>query len=144
MDDPYHLARFIEAQHDSYQRALSELRTGRKQSHWMWYIFPQIAGLGQSAMSQRYAIASLGEARAYLANAVLGARLTTCTEAVIDNNGRTAREIFGSPDDMKFQSSMTLFAAASPETPLFVIALRKYYEAPDPRTLELLGLDDLP
>jgi uncharacterized protein (DUF1810 family) len=139
VDDPHDLARFVEAQRDSYERALAELRGGKKRSHWMWYIFPQIAGLGHSTMSQLYAIQSLDEARAFLAHPVLGPRLIACTEAMNNLTGQSAREILGSPDDLKFQSCMTLFAAASPETSAFAEALDKYYDAPDARTLELLG-----
>lgn len=140
VDDPYNLARFVEAQRDSHELALAELREGRKRSHWMWYVFPQIAGLGDSAMSQLYAIQSMSEARAYLVHPVLGPRLIACTQAVNVVTGRTAHEIFGSPDDMKFQSCMTLFAAASPETPAFGEALNKYYGAPDARTLRALDM----
>ena len=140
VNDPYNLARFIEAQRDRHELVLAELRNGKKRSHWMWYIFPQIAGLGHSAMSQLYAIQSLNEARAYLAHPILGTRLIACTEAVNGVTGRTAHEIFGSPDDMKFQSCMTLFAAASPETTAFCDALNKYYDAPDARTLSALGM----
>lgn len=140
VDDPHNLERFVAAQQDSHEVALSELRDGKKRSHWMWYIFPQIAGLGHSAMAQLYAIQSLDEARAYLAHPVLGPRLVACTEAVNAVTGRTAHEIFGSPDDIKFQSCMTLFAAASPETPAFGEALNRYYDAPDARTLGALGM----
>lgn len=139
VDDPHNLARFVAAQRDSYERALAELHGGKKRSHWMWYIFPQIAGLGHSTMSQLYAIQSLDEARAFLAHPVLGPRLIACTEAMNRLTGQTAREILGSPDDMKFQSCMTLFAAAAPEMPIFGEALGKYYKGPDARTLELVG-----
>src|SRR6516164_3459792 len=110
MADPFNLERFVEAQAPLYQRARRELEAGRKESHWMWFIFPQIAGLGQSAMSIRFAIASLEEAKAYLAHAVLGPRLRECARLVLDVQGSTARDIFGSIDEMKFRSSMTLFA----------------------------------
>ena len=118
---------------------LAELRGGEKQSHWMWFIFPQLAGLGSSAMAQRYAITSREEASAYLAHGVLGPRLRECTALVNAVEGRTIRQILGSPDDMKFRSSMTLFAAVSPE-PEFAKAIAKYYAGtPDATTLELLG-----
>jgi uncharacterized protein (DUF1810 family) len=122
------LERFVQAQEGVYPRALAELKAGKKQSHWMWFIFPQIAGLGHSAMAQHYAIASLDEARAYLAHAVLGPRLKACTQAVLDVEGRSAHDIFGSPDDLKFRSSMTLFARAAPDETLFRTALEKYYD----------------
>ena len=139
-DDPYRLDRFVEAQRTSYDQALSELRRGRKTSHWMWFVFPQLAGLGSSPMAQRYAIGSLDEARAYLGHPVLGERLRTCTAAVNRVPGRSAHAIFGSPDDVKFRSSMTLFAAAAPDEPLFAEALATYFGAePDPLTLAKLG-----
>ena len=121
------LARFVTAQDGVIARALAELKAGHKQSHWMWFVFPQIAGLGHSAMAQRYAIADLDEARAYLAHPVLGPRLKQCTEAVLAIEGKSAHAIFGSPDDLKFRSSMTLFAAAAAEEPHFRAALDKYF-----------------
>ncbi len=140
MSDPYDLRRFVEAQRTSYEAALSELRSGRKASHWMWYIFPQIAGLGMSAMSQHYSISCLDEARAYLDHPVLGPRLVECTRAVSAVEGRTAYEFLGSPDDMKFHSCLTLFAAAAPDNPVFAEALAGYFGGePDPLTLEKLG-----
>jgi uncharacterized protein (DUF1810 family) len=115
-----------------------ELKAGRKQSHWMWFVFPQIAGLGRSPMAQHYAIQTLAEARAYLAHPLLGARLRECTQAVLDAEGRTARDIFGSPDDLKFCSSMTLFDLASPGD-IFRAALEKYFSGnADPLTLKEL------
>jgi uncharacterized protein (DUF1810 family) len=139
MADTYDLGRFVDAQAGVYARALTELEDGEKRSHWMWFIFPQIAGLGTSAMAQRYAIGSLDEARAYLAHPTLGERLRACTAAVNRVSGRSAHAIFGSPDDVKFRSSMTLFAAAAPEEPLFAEALAKYSGAtPDPLTLAKL------
>jgi uncharacterized protein (DUF1810 family) len=136
MDDPYKLERFVEAQERLYPEVCAELRRGRKSSHWMWFVFPQIRGLGHSPMAQRFAIASLAEARAYLGHPVLGPRLRECTQLVIDVEGRTALEIFGSPDDIKFRSSMTLFSLAAPDEPLFKTALTKYFSAgPDPETL---------
>lgn len=120
------LDRFVEAQAPAYDRALAELKAGRKQSHWMWFVFPQIAGLGHSPMAQHYAIQNLAEARAYLAHPLLGPRLRECTQAVLDVEGKTAHEIFGSPDDLKFCSSMTLFDLASPDD-IFRAALAKYF-----------------
>ena len=141
MDDPFDLERFILAQQVSYPQACAELAAGRKASHWMWFIFPQLAGLGASAISRRFALTSLEEARAYLAHAVLGPRLRECTRLANAIEGRSARQIFGAPDDVKFRSSMTLFALAAPDEPLYAEALRKYFgEEPDVRTLELLGL----
>ena len=140
MSAPHDLTRFVEAQQDAYEQALDELRDGQKRSHWMWFIFPQIAGLGFSPMAQHYAIASLEEARAYLLDPVLGPRLRACTEAVNQVDGRSALEIFGPPDDLKFRSSLTLFAAAAPDNPLFALALDKYFAGQgDPLTLEKLG-----
>ncbi|MCJ2122944.1 DUF1810 domain-containing protein [Methylobacterium sp. J-077] len=140
MAEPYHLDRFVAAQEGVYERALAELRAGEKRSHWMWFIFPQIAGLGSSLMAQRYAIGSRDEATAYLAHPVLGPRLRACTEAVNGVTGRSAHAIFGAPDDMKFRSSMTLFARAAPDAPPFAAALAKYFGGePDPLTLAKLG-----
>lgn len=139
MSAPGDLERFVAAQDPVIERVRAELAAGRKASHWMWFIFPQLAGLGFSAMSQRYAIASLEEAWRYLAHPVLGPRLLDCTRLVNAVEGRSAHGIFGSPDDMKFHSSMTLFARAAPEEPAFAAALAKYYAgAEDPRTLALL------
>ena len=138
-DDPHDLSRFIEAQEVNYDDALSELRAGRKQTHWMWYVFPQLAGLGNSAMSYRYAIRSQDEARAYLAHPVLGPRLTECAEAVLAIENRSARDIFGSPDDLKLRSCATLFAQVSPPGSVFERILDKYYSSErDPRTLALI------
>jgi len=139
MTDPFDLERFVEAQAPVYPRVLAELRQGRKQSHWMWFIFPQLTGLGHSAMAQRYAISSRAEAAAYLGHAVLGPRLCECTALVNAVEGQTIREILGSPDDLKFHSSMTLFAAVS-SNPEFAAAIGKFYAGtPDRNTLELLG-----
>lgn len=136
MDDPYHLQRFVDAQSAVIDQVRAELRAGRKQSHWMWFVFPQLRGLGHSAMAERYGIGSLAEARAYLAHPVLGARLRECTELVNDMEGHSASGIFGWPDDMKFRSSMTLFAHADPGEPAFEEALRRYFGGqPDPLTL---------
>lgn len=138
--DSYDLQRFVDAQQQVYPQVLSELRAGRKRSHWIWFIFPQIAGLGSSPVSQHYAIRSLAEARAYLAHPVLGSRLRECTRILVDLGERPIEEILGYPDDLKFRSSMTLFAVASADEPLFTNALRKYFpEGPDRLTLERLG-----
>ncbi len=138
-DDPYDLARFVAAQKPVYAQAAGELASGRKRSHWMWFVFPQLEGLGASAMAQRYAIRSLAEAAAYLAHPLLGARLRECVELVNKVEGRSAHEIFGSPDDLKFHSSMTLFAAAAPQEPLFGEALHEYFaDRRDPLTLAKL------
>jgi uncharacterized protein (DUF1810 family) len=139
-DDPHDLARFVEAQAGDYATALAEIRAGRKRSHWMWYIFPQIDGLGFSSMARRYAIKSLDEARAYLDHPVLGPRLVEITEAALAVEGRSAHEIFGSPDDMKLRSCGTLFARAASEGSVFSRLLDKFFDGkPDVRTLELLG-----
>ena len=127
MSDEHDLSRFVEAQRDSYDRVLAELEAGEKRSHWMWFVFPQIAGLGFSATAQRYAIASLAEARAYLAHPILGPRLLACTEAVTRHQDRSARRILGSPDDLKLRSSLTLFAEAAPDLPVFAEALAIFY-----------------
>jgi uncharacterized protein (DUF1810 family) len=126
--DPFHLERFVEAQDGVYERVCEELRSGEKRSHWIWFIFPQIRGLGRSPMAERFAIGSLEEARAYLAHSVLGARLRECTELVNAVEGKSASEIFGFPDDLKFHSSMTLFARAAGGEGVFVAALKKYFD----------------
>jgi uncharacterized protein (DUF1810 family) len=139
MTDPYDLKRFVDAQAPVYQRVVAELSRGRKQSHWMWFIFPQLAGLGHSKMAQRFAIASREEAVAYLEHASLGPRLHECTGLVLAVERKTILEILGSPDDLKFRSSMTLFGAVSSD-PKFSAAIDKYYGGePDRTTLELLG-----
>lgn len=125
--DPHDLARFVEAQEDVYAEALSEIRSGRKRSHWMWFIFPQYAGLGFSSTSKRYAIKSLAEAKAYLSHPVLGPRLLECAEAVMGVTGRTAYELFGTPDDMKLKSCATLFESVSPPDSVFQRLLSKYF-----------------
>jgi uncharacterized protein (DUF1810 family) len=137
--DSYDLQRFVDAQDTVYDRVRAELRSGRKQSHWMWFIFPQIAGLGSSAMAQRYAISSLHEAKAYLEHEVLGARLRECTRLVMLAEGKSARAILGTPDDMKFRSCLTLFAHAAPEDQVFRDTLAKYFNGEeDPLTLARL------
>ena len=135
----FNLTRFVEAQDADYDAALAEIRSGRKRSHWMWYVFPQIAGLGTSPTSQHFAITSLGEARAYLAHPILGSRLIACSEALLVIEGRSAHDIFGSPDDMKLRSSMTLFAQVSPAGSVFERVLGKYFDGrPDDRTIGLV------
>ncbi len=139
MADPFDLQRFVDAQDADYALALAELRKGRKESHWIWYVFPQIAGLGSSPMNQLFSIGSLAEADAYLAHPVLGMRLRVCVEEVNALEGRSARDIFGF-DDVKFRSSLTLFVEAAPDEPAFARALAKYFGGePDPMTLEKLG-----
>ncbi len=139
MDDPFDLQRFLTAQAPVFEQVRAELSEGRKRTHWMWFIFPQIAGLGFSPMARKFAISSLAEARAYLHHPILGPRLEDCTALVVETKGQTADEIFGFPDELKFRSSMTLFSRASPQMKIFTEALRKYFggEA-DPATLELL------
>jgi len=127
MSDPFKLQRFVDAQSRVIDQVSSELRAGRKRSHWMWYIFPQISGLGSSATAQAFAIASLAEARAYLSHPVLGERLRTCTGLVNAIEGRSIEEIFGYPDHLKFHSSMTLFARAAPDEAAFQSALQKFF-----------------
>ena len=127
MSDTYDLQRFVEAQQPVYPRVVSELRAGRKQSHWMWFIFPQIEGLGHSAMAQRYAIGSRAEAVAYLEHPLLGPRLRECTRLVNAVVDKDIHAILGPPDDMKFKSSMTLFARAAADNADFAAALDKYY-----------------
>jgi uncharacterized protein (DUF1810 family) len=140
-DDPHDLNRFVEAQDTNYSQALDELRAGRKRSHWMWYVFPQFAGLGNSSMSVRYAIKSEDEARAYLDHTILGPRLIECAEAVLANKDRSAHDIFGSPDDMKLRSCATLFAHVSPPGSVFERILDQYYSSErDSKTLALLGI----
>ena len=137
--DPYNLARFVQAQAPDYDRALRELRAGRKESHWMWYIFPQLEGLGHSSMSRHYSIKSTDEARAYLGHPVLGPRLLECANAMLAIDGHSAREILGSPDDMKLHSSATLFAHVSDDA-VFPRLIEKYFDnKPDDQTLRLLS-----
>lgn len=138
--DPHDLARFVEAQEGVYPRALAEIRAGSKRSHWMWFVFPQLAGLGFSPMARRYAIQSLAEAEAYLRHPVLGPRLEECCEAVLGVAGKTAHEIFGSPDDWKLRSCATLFARVAQAGSLFARVLDVFFSGqPDERTLQLLG-----
>jgi uncharacterized protein (DUF1810 family) len=140
-NDPYDLRRFVQAQDTDYERALSEIRSGGKRTHWMWYIFPQFDGLAFSSTSRHYAIKSLAEAKAYVDHPVLGPRLLACAEAVVGVEGRSAREIFGSPDDLKLRSCATLFACVLPPGSVFDRLLAKYYRGErDRKTLELLGV----
>ena len=133
--------RFVQAQVNDYPVALAELRAGRKRSHWMWYIFPQLAGLGFSAMSQRYEIRNLAQASAYLAHPLLGPRLIECAEAVLSIKGQSAREVFGTPDDLKLRSCATLFAAMSSSGSVFHRLVDVYFAGkPDEKTMRLLGL----
>ena len=141
MDDPFGLQRFVDAQEPVFLQVCAELASGRKRSHWMWFVFPQLKGLGASSMAQHYGIGSLAEARSFRAHPVLGPRLQQCTELVLAVDGRSAHEIFGSPDDLKFRSCMTLFAQATGE-PVFARALDRFFGGqPDARTLALLRPD---
>jgi uncharacterized protein (DUF1810 family) len=136
MKDVYNLQRFVDAQAGVYEGACAELRRGRKAGHWMWFIFPQLRGLGFSSMAEYYGITSLAEARAYLEDPLLGVRLMECSRIVTLIEGRTLMDIFGSPDDMKFKSSMTLFAHAAPENSIFIEAINKFCDGSfDPVTL---------
>ncbi len=138
-DDPYDLQRFVAAQDPVYDRVRAELRRGRKASHWMWFVFPQVAGLGSSPTAQHFAIRGPDEARAYLAHPVLGPRLVECAglAAAVERGG--AAEVFGRPDDLKLRSSMTLFAHVAPDTPVFAAVLGRYFDGEaDPRTLDRL------
>jgi uncharacterized protein (DUF1810 family) len=140
MDDPFNLKRFVDAQDLVYRSVIGELRAGVKQSHWMWFVFPQVAGLGRSATAELYAIQSLDEAKAYLAHPLLGGRLRECTQLMLDVSGKSARQILGNPDDLKFFSSMTLFARAARNETLFRDALMKYFDGKeDATTLKLIG-----
>ncbi|MBR0687114.1 DUF1810 domain-containing protein [Bradyrhizobium manausense] len=142
MTDPFDLKRFLRAQDPVFDAVLGELAKGRKQTHWMWFVFPQVTGLGFSAMSQRYAIGSHAEAKSYLAHPVLGPRLIECTRLVLAVEGRTINAILGAPDDSKFRSSMTLFGAVSDE-PVFNEALAKYFAGKrDAATLQILAALD--
>jgi uncharacterized protein (DUF1810 family) len=137
----FDLRRFVEAQEQGgvYERALAELRAGGKTSHWMWFVFPQLAGLGRSATSRAYAIGSLAEAQAYLRDPLLGARLLECAQVLSELGGRSAEQVFGSVDALKLRSSITLFARAAPQQPLFARLLRQYFEGTaDPATDALL------
>jgi uncharacterized protein (DUF1810 family) len=143
MSDPHNLQRFVDAQAPVYSTVLAELRAAHKTSHWMWFVFPQIAGLGRSPMAQKFAIASLEEARAYLAHGVLGARLRECTQLLLAAPNKPIGDILGDPDDLKFRSSMTLFALAhGTRDSIFAAALRQFFNGEaDPRTRQLAGAD---
>jgi len=137
--DPFDLGRFLREQESVYDKALRELRSGRKRTHWMWYIFPQISGLGLSTTSMRYAIKSVDEARHYLSHPVLGPRLVECAEAVLGVEGRSASEIFGYPDDLKLKSCMTLFEQVVPQASVFSRVIDTFYAGQrDEKTLQLL------
>ena len=137
--DTWDLERFVQAQAGVLPAVLDELGRGRKRSHWMWFVFPQLEGLGMSSMARHYGLASIEEARAYLAHPVLGPRLRQCCQLMLQVPGRSAHEILGSPDDLKFRSCATLFAAAEPREPLFRQCLERFYGGePDARTLDLL------
>jgi uncharacterized protein (DUF1810 family) len=139
-NDPHDLNRFVEAQEGDYARALAEVRAGRKRTHWMWYIFPQFAGLGFSSTAQFYAIKSVAEAQAYLAHPTLGPRLVECVEAALAIEGKSAHDIFGSPDDLKLRSCATLFAHVSAPGSVFEKLLDKYFDGKrDEKTLQLVG-----
>jgi uncharacterized protein (DUF1810 family) len=141
--DNFGLDRFVTAQRGSYDRALAELRSGKKRSHWIWYVFPQVAGLGSSSMANRYAIQSRREGAAYLAHPILGPRLIQCAEALLQLDGKTAEEVMGHPDDLKLRSSMTLFAALSAADSPFQKVLNQYFSGiGDVRTTEYLELHD--
>jgi uncharacterized protein (DUF1810 family) len=140
-NDPYNLNRFLQAQENDYAQALSEIKNGQKRTHWMWYVFPQIDGLAFSSTSKYYSIKSVEEAKAYLDHPLLGPRLRECAEAAVGVEGRSARQIFGSPDDLKLRSSATLFASVSPSNSVFERLLEKYYEGErDDNTVRLLGI----
>jgi uncharacterized protein (DUF1810 family) len=140
MEDRFNLQRFVDAQRDQIDDVRAELTRGRKDSHWMWFIFPQMKGLGHSWMASHYGISGRAEAEAYLAHPRLGPRLIECTELVNRIEGKTVEEIFGGIDSLKFGSSMTLFSLAAPDSATFGEALKKYFKGqPDPRTIELLG-----
>ncbi len=140
MTDAYNLHRFLDAQEGVYDTVLAELRAGRKSSHWIWFIIPQIAGLGHSSMAQQFAIGSLDEAKAYFQHPILGPRLRECTQLVLNVEGRSAEEIFPYPDNLKFRSCMTLFMTAATDNPLFKNALLKYFDGqPDQLTIQVLA-----
>ena len=139
-DMQFNLDRFVETQNPVYAQACRELRQGLKRGHWMWFIFPQLKGLGQSSMANRFGISSVAEAKAYLAHPILGPRLQECTSLVNGLEGVSVDDLFGYPDDLKFRSSMTLFAHVSPGSNVFADALQKYFAGqPDPLTLEMLN-----
>jgi len=139
LNDPYNLQRFVKAQDAVFDEVRAELREGQKASHWMWFVFPQLKGLGHSGMAERFGIASREEAEAYLAHPILGPRLRECTQLVNSVEGRSVEDIFGYPDNLKFRSSMTLFSCAAEDNEVFLAALQKYFGGePDPLTLARL------
>ncbi|KIC81427.1 DUF1810 domain-containing protein [Pseudomonas sp. C5pp] len=139
MHADFDLQRFVEAQNPVYDQVMQELQAGRKRSHWMWYVFPQLDGLGHSAMAERYALAGIDEARAYLAHPLLGPRLQACVTALLQHHDKSAREMLGSPDYLKLRSCLTLFAQAAPGNPLFQLALVQFYDGEaDALTLAML------
>lgn len=139
MHEDFDLDRFVDAQRAVYGRAMEELRAGRKTSHWMWFMFPQLQGLGRSEMAQRFAISCTAEARAYLQHGLLGRRLECCVTTLLDHQDKTAHQIFGSPDDLKLRSSLTLFAAMSSDSSVYQKALAQFFDdKPDEKTLEML------
>jgi uncharacterized protein (DUF1810 family) len=145
MADEYILRRFLDAQAHTYDTVLDELRARRKSTHWIWFIFPQITGLGQSSMAQQFVITSLDEAKSYLKHPALGPRLHECTQLVLDVNGRSAEEIFGYPDYLKFRSCMTLFLTATTNNTTFKSALHKYFDGkPDQLTINVLARHNMP
>ena len=145
MSNAYNLHRFLDAQTPVYDTVLAELRAGRKSSHWIWFIFPQIAGLGHSSMAQQFAIASIEEAKTYLQHPLLGPRLRECTQLVLNVEGRSAEEIFGHPNYLKFRSCMTLFMNAATDNSLFKAALHKYFDGqPDQLTIQVLAPHNMP
>ncbi|MBX3319624.1 MAG: DUF1810 domain-containing protein [Nitrospira sp.] len=145
MTDEYNLHRFLTAQEPIYNTVLAELLAGRKSSHWIWFIFPQIVGLGRSAMAQQFALASLDEAKTYLQHPVLGQRLRECTQLVLNVERRSAEEIFPYPDNLKFRSCMTLFRVAAADNTIFKNALLKYFDGqPDQQTMSVLARHDMP
>ncbi|SDU97174.1 DUF1810 domain-containing protein [Pseudomonas mucidolens] len=140
MHDTFNLSRFVDAQHPVFSRVMDELRAGRKESHWVWFIFPQARGLGRSEIADRFAISGVAEARAYLQHDLLGPRLDECVKTVLQHRGMSAEQIFGSPDDLKFRSCLTLFISVQAESPLYQQALDQFYAGePDRQTLLLLG-----
>lgn len=138
-NDPHNLERFIKAQENAYDCALSELQRGAKRSHWIWYIFPQLTGLGRSSTAEKYGIHSLDEGRAYMAHPVLGSRMVECCRAILAVEGKSASAIMGYPDDLKLRSSMTLFSLVDDKLPEFLAVLEKYYDGEaDERTIQLI------
>jgi uncharacterized protein (DUF1810 family) len=144
MQDSHNLQRFVDAQAPVFDRVLAELRQGQKQSHWMWFVFPQISGLGRSETARHFALSGLDEARAYLQHPLLGPRLEQCAQIIAPQTHRSARQLFGTPDDLKLHSSMTLFAVAAPDKPVFEAVLAAFFNAErDSATLKQLNLQQL-